>query len=117
MHDAEQAALRAQVTMFALSTNDRQYDEYPKGEAVLDLLTSPTGGDILPARDEDQLMRAFHHLEKALRNQYSVAYQPDEFEPNGDFRKIEIKPVKHGLKVQCRRGYFARREDATHLNF
>jgi Ca-activated chloride channel family protein len=117
MHDAEQAALRAQVTMFALSTNDLQYGDYPRGEAVLDLLTNPTGGDILPARDEDQLMRAFHNLEKALRNQYSVAYQPDEFEPNGNFRKIDVKPVKQGLKVQCRRGYYARRENAANLNF
>jgi VWFA-related protein len=111
MHDAEQAALRCQVTLFALSTNDLEYGDYPRGEAVLDLLTTPTGGRILPARDESQLNRAFLHLEKALRNQYSVAYQPAAFAADGSFRKIDVTPVKHGLKVQYRRGYYARSED------
>lgn len=110
MFDAEQAALRAQVTIFALSTNDLEYGDYPKGEAVLDLLTRPTGGNVLPAHSEDRLTGAFNKLEKTLRNQYSIAYQPAAFQADGSFRKIDVKAVKQGLKVQCRRGYYARSE-------
>lgn len=115
LFDAQEASARAEVTLFALSTNDLSIDDYPKGEAVMDLLTKPTGGGILPARDESQLSHAFHQLEKALRNQYALAYQPAEFQPDGKFRKIEIIPHKQGLKVQCRRGYYARREEAQNL--
>jgi len=110
LHDAELAPLRAQVTLFALSTNDLSLDPYPKGEAVLDLLSEPTGGRILPSRDEWQLSRAFREVERALRNQYALAYQPSEFRADGSYRRVDVVPVKQGLKVQCRRGYYARRE-------
>jgi Ca-activated chloride channel homolog len=108
MHDAQEAAARAEVLMFALSTNDLIADPYPKGEAVLDLLTGPTGGHILPARDQGQLSKAFRQIEKALRNQYALAYEPANFNPDGKYRPVEIIPAKRGLKVQCRKGYFAR---------
>jgi VWFA-related protein len=113
LYDAEQAAVRAQVTLFALSTNDLQLNPYPKGEAVLDLLSQPSGGRVLPAHDEVQLGRSFRMVEKALRNQYALAYQPPEFKADGTFRKIEVVPRKKGLVVQCRRGYYARREEAA----
>lgn len=115
MYDAEQAAIRAEVTTFALSTNDLTMDPYPKGEAVLDLLTAPTGGRILPARSGWQLKKAFEMVEKTLRNQYALAYQPSEFKPDGSYRRVEVVPRKHGLKVQCRKGYYARREEAQNL--
>jgi Ca-activated chloride channel family protein len=115
LYDAQEASARAEVTMFALSTNDLTIEEYPKGEAVMDLLTQPTGGRILPAREESQLTSAFRQLEKTLRSQYALAYQPAEFLPDGKFRKIEVIPHKHGLKVQCRRGYYARQEQAQNL--
>jgi Ca-activated chloride channel family protein len=112
MYDAQRATARSEVVMFALSTNDLSTDPYPKGEAVLDLLTLPTGGRILAARDEYQLSSAFHKVEKALRNQYALAYLPADFSPDGSYRAIEIIPQKNGLKVQCRKGYFARQEQA-----
>lgn len=115
LYDAQDASARAQVTAFALSTNDLAYDSYPKGEAVLDMLTQPTGGRILPARDESQVTKAFREVEKTLRNQYALAYLPAEFKPDGSFRRVQIIPRKHGLKVQCRRGYFARREEGSSL--
>jgi Ca-activated chloride channel family protein len=112
LHDAQEAAARAEVLLFALSTNDLIADSYPKGEAVLDLLTGPTGGYILPARDEGQLSKAFRQIEKALRNQYALGYQPANFNPDGRYRPVEVIPIKRGLKVQCRKGYFARALDA-----
>jgi len=108
LHDAQEAAARAEVLMFALSTNDLIIDPYPKGEAVLDLLTGPTGGYILPARDEGQLTKAFGQIEKALRNQYALGYEPANFNPDGKYHPVEVIPMKRGLKVQCRKGYFAR---------
>jgi Ca-activated chloride channel family protein len=112
MYDAQMAAVRSEVAMFALSTNDLIYDRYPRGEAVLNLLTRPTGGRILPAREDSQLRGAFRSIETTLRNQYALAYAPPEFKPDGSFRPIELIPRKPKLKVSCRKGYYARREQA-----
>jgi VWFA-related protein len=48
MYDAQQAVIRTGAVIYALSTNALVRDEYPPGEAVLELLTQATGGRILP---------------------------------------------------------------------
>jgi Ca-activated chloride channel homolog len=111
LYDASQSALRAQVMMYALSTNDVHSDGYTPGEAVLALLTRPTGGKVLPANTEGRMGSAFDKIKEALRSQYVVAYKPAEFKPDGTFRTIRIVPRNQRLQVNCRRGYFAPRED------
>ena len=111
LYDAGQSALRAQVMMYALSTNQEHSDGYTRGEAVLKLLTTPTGGTVLSANSEGQMGRAFNKIKEALRSQYMVAYKPADFQPDGTFRTIKIVPRNRGLLVNCRRGYFAPRED------
>jgi Ca-activated chloride channel family protein len=111
--EAEQAAVRAEVTLFALSTNEYPGAANSAGEAMMNMLTGRTGGVLLPARDEYHLGRAFHQVEQSLRNQYALAYRPARFAPDGSFRSVEVFPVRKGLKVQCRRGYYARQESGT----
>lgn len=111
MHDATQSALHAETMLYALSTNDVQQDGYGKGEAVLDLLTRPTGGVVLPANTEGRMTRAFSTLKEALHSQYVIAYKPAQFERDGRFRSIKVVPRNPHLVVNCRRGYFAPRED------
>lgn len=108
MRDAEQATARSEAVMYVLSTNS-PFEPYPKGEAVLDLLSNPTGGHILPAHEKGDLKAAFENIEKALRSQYALGYRPAEFQWDGRFRTIEIRPQKSSLKVHCRKGYFAPR--------
>lgn len=108
--DAEEAAARSDVVIYALSTNNLTENRHPKGDAVLTLLTEPTGGHILPAREEDDLKHAFQEIEKALRSQYALGYHPADFEADGSFRSIQITAHKKGLRVQCRKGYFAPKE-------
>ena len=108
--DAQQAAARAETAIFALSTNDLSHDEYPRGEAVLELLTRYTGGQILRARESAELSHAFAQIEDALRSQYNLAYKPANFAPDGSYRTIELRSTKAKLRIQCRRGYYAPRE-------
>jgi len=115
MSEAGQAAARAQVTLFALSTNDLSYGQYPRGEAVLDLLSLPTGGRILPAHDEAHLGQALRAVELTLRNQYALGYHPSGFTPDGSFHHVQLTPLRKGLRIQCRKGYYARQEDARNL--
>jgi len=110
MYDAVQAALRSETAIFALSSNDMALDRYPHGEAVLELISRPTGGGVLPAHNPFEIGRAFNRVKEALRNQYALGYKPAEFKADGSFRSIEIVPRQAKLRVQCRRGYFAPRE-------
>lgn len=109
---AQQAASRSEVTIFALSTNFSELDLNGKGDAVLRELASASGGVLLPAHDEAHLGSAFRNVEKALRNQYVIAYTPATFMADGSFRAVELKAVKHGLRTSCRKGYYAKAASA-----
>ena len=117
LYDAQQAAARAEAILFALSTNVISPDYYPKGEAVLELLSRSTGGRILPAQVNSQLGYAFAQIEHALRSEYVVGYQPAQLQLDGSFRPVEIHPRKSNLQVHSRRGYYAPLEAATKQTF
>jgi Ca-activated chloride channel family protein len=117
MYDAQQAATRAEAILFALSTNRPQADYYPRGEAVLELLSRSTGGSILPAHENSQLRHAFQQVEEALRSEYIVGYQPAALKLDGSFRLVEIRPRKSGLRVHSRRGYYAPLESKLQPTF
>jgi Ca-activated chloride channel family protein len=106
-YDAQQAAARADVILFALSTNVVDSEHYPKGEAVLDLLSRSTGGRILPAHGSWQLGHAFAEIEQTLRSEYVVGYQPAHLKLDGSFRVVEILLRQANLRVRSRRGYYA----------
>ena len=110
MNDAQQAALRAECPIYTLSTNDVHYGQYTKGEAILELLSRYTGGELLPAHEEDQIMRAFKQVEQALRSQYVLSYKPAEFIPDGRYRSVALNARKPNLKVECRHGYYASKD-------
>jgi VWFA-related protein len=111
--DAEQAATHSDAMLFALSTNVVAPGYYPKGEAVLGLLSTPTGGRILPARETWQLANAFIQIEQALRSEYVIGYQPADLKADGSFRPVEIYPMKSKLQVRARSGYYSPREAPT----
>jgi VWFA-related protein len=108
LYDAEQAAINADSVLFALSTNPlNSQSRYPRGEAVLELLSRATGGRILPAHGRSEINHAFRALEKTLLSQYVVGYTPADFKADGSFRHIEILPRNSSFKAQYRRGYYA----------
>lgn len=111
MYDAIQSALHAETVIFALSSNDLAGGGYTHGEAVLELISRPTGGGVLPAHNKSDISRAFARVNEALRNQYAIGYKPADFKPDGNFRTIQIVPRQNKLRVQCRRGYFTPREE------
>lgn len=108
LQQAKQAAARAQVMIFSLTTNQSQLEPNGQGDAVLRDLADSTGGALLAAHDEDRLAASFHNLEKALRNQYVLGYNPAGFVPDGSYRSVELITLKRGLRTSCRRGYYAR---------
>lgn len=110
MTDAEQAAMRAGTPIYVLSTNDAHGDHYTKGEAIMELLSRSTGGEILPAHEKDEVASAFRQVEKALRSQYVLSYKPAHFQADGHYRSVVLSAIDPHLKVECRHGYYAPRE-------
>ena len=103
---AEESALRAEATIFALDANSI-YETNPKGHPVLERLTRETGGFVLPAREDADLKGAFNTIEKILRSQYALGYPPPDLEANGGFRPIEVTASERDLRIHARKGYYA----------
>lgn len=107
LRDAISSEARAQTILYAVRTNNPVTNPLPLGQQALASLTDETGGHILPGVDKADLTRSFNHIEAALRSQYALGYRPADFVANGSYRSVEISAKKKGVKVQCRKGYFA----------
>ena len=108
---AQAAAARAETMIFSLSSNLTNGGPEEPGDKCLKQLSSSTGGVMLPAGDQARLSLSFRNIEKALHNQYVIAYSPPEFHADGTYHKVEIVPVKKGLRANCRSGYYAASAD------
>ncbi len=108
LEEAEQAAARTEVMIFALTTNYPHEVRDIDGDTVLRELATSTGGALLPSHDEGKLASAFRSVGKALHSQYVTAYNPQAFAPDGSYRTVEVIPLKEGLRTNCRKGYYAK---------
>jgi Ca-activated chloride channel homolog len=108
LQHAEQSVSRTQVMLFSLSTNFSESDANASGDEVLRELATSTGGALMGAHDQNRLTSAFRTVQKALRSQYVLAYNPAGFTPDGSYRQIELNAIKRGLHTNCRRGYYAK---------
>lgn len=103
---AEAAAARGEIIIFSLTTNTSEVRN-AQGDMVLKQLALSTGGAMLPAHDDVRLSASLRNIERALHNQYVVAYNPPEFRADGTYHKVDIVPVRKGLRANCRKGYYA----------
>ena len=107
--EAIEMAQRAEVIVYAISTNTADMKGLP-GDKVLERMAEATGGRaFFPFKIQD-VANAFTEIQEELRSQYQVAYKPAEFVPNGKYRSIEIVADNKKYKVRARKGYFAPRE-------
>jgi Ca-activated chloride channel homolog len=106
LEQSVEAALRAGVVVYALSSNPVRAGI---GDHVLRQIATGTGGRLLPARRERELAHAFTRVEEELRSQYALAYKPADLEADGSYRRIELRTRQRGLRVHARPGYFAPR--------
>jgi Ca-activated chloride channel homolog len=105
LDDAIKMCQRAETTVFTISTNTSPTRE--RGDDVLKKMAQATGGTAFyPQRLED-ISNEFHRVEEELRSQYSLAYKPADFRPDGSFRSIYLTAVRGGYVVHARTGYFA----------
>jgi Ca-activated chloride channel family protein len=107
-HTREEAlamAQRAEVTIFAISTN--RSGNPGRGDKVLRRLADETGGRAFFPFEASDLAANFQEISRELRSQYSLAYVSTNSARDGTFRNISIEPLEKGLHVRAKSGYFA----------
>jgi VWFA-related protein len=110
---AIEAAQKANSIIFSIYYVDRGfYSRYGMsfgggGEGELRKMSDETGGQVFTVSGKHPLSEVFKEIQDELRNQYSIAYSPDNPARDGTFRHIEIKLDKPDDRVQARNGYFA----------
>ncbi len=103
--EAIEMALRAEVVVYAISTN---ISSGPRpGDKELERIVEATGGRVFfPFRIED-VANYFNEIQDELRSQYAIAYKPAAFAFDGRFRSIQISTLDKKFKVRSRKGYYA----------
>jgi VWFA-related protein len=104
--EAIEAALRAEVIIYVISTNVTGSDK--RGDKVLMRYAEATGGRVFFPLRIEEVSNAFAEIQDELRSQYVVAYKPENFEQDGRYRAISLNvPNRPNVKIRARKGYYA----------
>jgi VWFA-related protein len=107
-HTREEAlamAQRAEVTIYAISTNGTGLPGH--GDKVLRRLAEQTGGRAFFPFKDSETVANFQEIARELRSQYSLGYISTNQAHDGTFRTITIEPLQRGLQVRAKPGYYA----------
>lgn len=117
LSEALEGAMRAEVAIYAISTNtdwiaidnpDRPSKyHYDPGDKVLQQFADASGGRAFFPYKVDDLAESFVDIGTELRSQYFIAYSPTNPLSNGQYRKIEVDAGRKGLIVRTKKGYYA----------
>ena len=111
IHEAIERAQKADALIYAIGIGDRY--SFNVDEGVLRKIAEKTGGRAYFPRHERDLNDAFTQIQRDLREQYLVAYSPQNKARDGSYRRIEIEVInpnlkQRDLKLNYRSGYFAK---------
>jgi VWFA-related protein len=126
LSDALERAIRAEASIYAISTNTEwisasamssDHSSTPRdlshklhlgpGDKVLEKFAVQSGGRVFFPYRVDDLAQSFVDIGSELRSQYFLAYSPTNAVTNGAYRKIDLQTDRKGLIVRTRKGYFA----------
>jgi len=122
LSDAVEAAIRAEASIYAISTNTdwlattgnapRKMFNDP-GDRVLLQFADQSGGRVFFPYKVDDLAQSFIDIGTELRSQYFIAYSPSNPQTTGKYRKIQIDVDRKNLTVRTRKGYYATSASTT----
>jgi Ca-activated chloride channel family protein len=95
-------ARRAGVTVYTIGLGLREGDARRKLTAIAE----ETGGRSFFVVEASQLEAIYRSIEQELRSQYLIAYQSTNASDERDFREVELKVARPGVKVQTISGYY-----------
>jgi VWFA-related protein len=103
--DAIKMCQRAETIIYTISTDVSPSRD--RGDDVLKKMADETGGRAFFPRRIEDMANSFRDIEDELRSQYSLAYRPADFKPDGSFRSIYLTALDRKYVVRTRKGYFA----------
>ena len=113
--DVLKSLLTNNINVYAVNVGASAIPGYRKLESVnvpfsgagniLPKYASQTGGQVFPEFDRDAIERAYAQVTGEARNQYTLGYST-RATPSTDYRSIEVRIHRGGLKVIARDGYF-----------
>ncbi|MGA8594081.1 MAG: VWA domain-containing protein [Bryobacteraceae bacterium] len=115
---AIEAAQRADTIIYSIYYVDRAFYwsagmGVGGGESDLRKMSDQTGGRVFVVDKNHTLQDVFKEIQDEMRNQYVIAYKPNNPVRDGKFRKIDIRVRDKDDLVQARKGYYATRNDAA----
>jgi Ca-activated chloride channel homolog len=103
---ALEMALKADVTVFSISTNITRIET--DGDKVLRYFAAETGGQAFFPFKASDLSQSFENIANELRHQYNIFYRPEPLKVDGLYHTVEIRVKGHkDLIVRARKGYYA----------
>jgi len=95
------------ISMFNPSADRKpsQLIEEQHGLLLMEELADRTGGLQFMVRSDQDLQQAVTRVGAAMRNRYSIGYIPANGARSGQWRKIQVKVARTGLKAHARTGY------------
>ena len=99
-------AFPAQFPPIRIPTPRGKNPEYVAGREYLLKLAQYSGGILVDASRIDNLGAAFGRISQELRSQYSIGYYPKNANPDGRYRKVEVRVIRPGVTARTRQGYY-----------
>ncbi len=103
------AMLESDVVLYAISVNRSA----PVGKSLLqhgisnlDKYADQTGGDTFFASKQNGLDRLYSDVTEQARNEYTLAFSPQDVHRGADYHEIEVRVKRPDLTIETRRGYY-----------
>ena len=104
LQEAIEAAQQNDIAIYAITVHDRRRHSYP-GDAVLQRLTTATGGRAFALKRFDAVDQVFARIEGELGAQYSVWFRSQA--AHAGYHRVEVLPRTSGLQIHAREGYYS----------
>jgi Ca-activated chloride channel family protein len=105
-------AMEADLQIYTISIFNPPVNNKPSklfeeqhGLLLMQELADRTGGLQFMVRSDNDMQQAAVHIGAALRNRYSIGYVPANGDRSGQWRKIQVRVARAGLKAHARTGY------------
>ncbi len=112
LEDAIKIALKTETIVFVISNKASGFFGVQGGQVdssedkYLKRLAEETGGSSAFTGTVIELEKTFSRIEKELRSQYLIVYEPSNDNYNGKMREVEVRlPGKKDLRIRTRKGY------------
>ena len=113
--DVLKLLLTHEISVYAIGVDAAAIPGYRKLETInipgtynaniLPKYASATGGQVFPEFSRSSIEAAYAEITEEARNQYTLGYSIHS--PTGNYREIEVRVHRPGLKVYAKTGYYS----------